>query len=130
MYIKYVLASYLSPHLPNSFEEWKAFDVADRASHLYDDNAGAALLRYGAEAFLYFICNVRYYLYRAAEKIAPALLRDYRIVNLSRRDAGGPGELYIDETLLVPQVEVCFRSILSDEDLAVLIRRHGARVYV
>ena len=47
---------------------------------------------------------------------------------------GGPvvvaGELGVGEALVVSEVEIGFGAVVGDEDLAVLKRRHGARVDV
>ena len=40
------------------------------------------------------------------------------------------GQVLVDEALVVAQVEVRLGAIVSDEDLAVLVRRHRARINV
>ena len=40
------------------------------------------------------------------------------------------GQLKVDESLVVAQVEVGLAAVMGDEDLAVLVRRHGARIDV
>src|SRR5262249_32408118 len=51
-------------------------------------------------------------------------------VDLARGHVGGRGEVLVHEALVVAQIQVRLRAIVGDEDLAVLVRAHGARVDV
>ena len=69
-------------------------------------------------------------LHRAAEIVAAALARDHGGVDAPRGDVGGLREIDVDEALVVPKVEVSLGAVVGNEDLAMLIGRHGARVNV
>ena len=49
-------------------------------------------------------------------------------IHLARGKIGILIEIHVDKTLVVTEVEVGFGAVLGDENLAVLIRAHGARV--
>ena len=66
----------------------------------------------------------------AAQVIAPPLLGDDRLVDLAGGDVAGPGQVLVDEALVVAQVEVGLGAVVGDEHLAVLVGRHGAGVDV
>src|SRR3990170_7344095 len=66
----------------------------------------------------------------AAQEVAPPLLGDDRLIDLARGDGTGLGQVLVNEALIVAQVQVRLRPVGGDEDLAVLVGRHGARVNV
>ena len=67
---------------------------------------------------------------RAAEVVAAALLGDDGLVDAAGGDVGELGQVLVDEALVVTQVEVGLGAVVGDEDLAVLVRRHRARIHV
>ena len=82
------------------------------------------------DALLDLVGDVRDDLDRAAEVVAAALLGDDRLVDPARRDVAELGQVLVDEALVVAEVEVGLGAVVGDEDLAVLVRRHRARVDV
>src|SRR5690606_36240671 len=58
------------------------------------------------------------------------LLADHLGVNLAGGDVAVALQVFVDEPLVVPQVEVCFRAIDGDKDLAVLVGTHRARIHI
>src|SRR5262249_44384941 len=50
--------------------------------------------------------------------------------DLAHGDGTRAGEVFIDEALVVAEVQVCLRAVRGDEDFAVLVGRHGAGVHV
>jgi len=64
------------------------------------------------------------------EVVAVPLLVNDRSVHLPRRDVIVPRQAHVEEPLVVPEVEVDLRAVVEDEDLAVLVRVHRARVHV
>ena len=64
-----------------------------------------------------------------AEKVAAPFAGDDRCVDLTRRDVV-PGEIFVDEPLVVSKIKIGLGAVIGDEDLAVLIRRHRARIDV
>jgi hypothetical protein len=67
---------------------------------------------------------------RAAKVIATALFLNDRRVDLSSRDIAEAGQIHVDEPLIVPQVQIGLGAIFGDEDLAVLVGRHGTGIDV
>ena len=74
--------------------------------------------------------DVRDDLHGAAEVVASALLLDDGAVHLPGRDVVVAGHAGRGEALVVPEVEVGLAAVVGDEDLAVLIRAHGAGIDV
>ena len=77
-----------------------------------------------------FVGDVRNHLHGLAEIIAAALLGDDLLVDA----AGGPvvvaRKFGVGEAFVVAEVEIGLGAVVGDEDLAVLERRHGARIDV
>ena len=117
-------------HLADGLEERQALDVADGAADLDDDDVGIAVARDAPDPLLDLVGDVRDDLDRAAEVVAAALLGDDRLVDAAGRDVGELGQVLVDEALVVAQVEVRLGAVVGDEDLAVLVGRHRARVDV
>ena len=69
-------------------------------------------------------------LYGLAQVLPPALLVQHVPVNLSGGEVGELIQILVDETFIVPQIEVGFRAVLRDIDLPVLIGAHSAGVYI
>src|SRR5262249_27872721 len=65
-----------------------------------------------------------------AEVVAAALLGDHGLVDAARRNVAQLSQVLVDEPLVVTEVEVGLGAVVGDEDLAVLLRRHGPRVDV
>ena len=63
-------------------------------------------------------------LHRLAQIFPPPLFLDDRAINLAGGDVVVPGEFYIQEPLVVPQIQIHFAPILENEDLPVLEGTH------
>ena len=122
------LAAELVAELPDGFEERQAFDVAHRAADLAQNEV--LVLDVGQHEFLDRVGDVRNDLHRGAEIVAASFALDDvgvdaaggDVVVLPRVDAG--------EALVMAEVEIGFRPVVGDEDLAVLVRAHRARIDV
>src|SRR5262249_3902506 len=66
----------------------------------------------------------------AAEVVAAPLLGDDGGVDLAGGDVGGAGEVFVDEALVVTEVEIGLGAVVGDEDLAVLVGGHRPRIDV
>jgi hypothetical protein len=126
----HVLLADVVTHLANRFEEWKALDVAYRPADLDDADIGTALFSDAADRRLDLVRDVGDHLNGRAEIIAAAFFVDNRRVDLARRHVVDAGERLVDETLVVAEIEVRFRTVFGHEDLTVLIRVHRAGVDV
>src|SRR5439155_12418052 len=107
-----------------------ALDVADGPADLDDDHVRIALAGDTSDPLLDLVRNVRDDLDSAAEVIAPALLRDHCLVDAARGHVRELGQVLVDEPLVMAEVEVGLRAVVGDEDLAMLVRAHRARVHV
>ena len=128
--VEHVVAADVLAHLADGLEERQRLDVADGAADLDDDDVGGAIAGHAPDALLDLVGDVRDDLHRAAEEVAAALLGDDRLVDAPGGDVGQLAQVLVDEALVVAEVEVGLGAVVGDEDLAVLVRRHGARVDV
>ena len=55
---------------------------------------------------------------------------DHRLVDFACRHVGGFGQIFVNETFIVSQIEIRFRAIIGDKDFAVLVRTHGTGIYI
>ncbi len=130
MDVEGVDAADLAPHLPDRLDEGLPLDVADGAADLDDDDIGGVPFRDESDAGFDLVRDVGDDLDRAAEIIAAPLLSDDGGIDLAGGDVGGAGEVLVGEALVVAEVEVRFGAVVGDEDLAMLVGRHRARVDV
>ena len=117
-------------HLADGLEERQRFDVADGPADLDDDDVRIAVAGDPRDPLLDLVGDVRDDLDRAAEVVAAALLGDDRLVDAAGRHVGELGQVLVDEALVVAEVEVGLGAVVGDEDLAVLVRAHRARIHV
>ena len=77
-----------------------------------------------------FIRNVRNHLHGATQIITTTLFIDHALVNLARREIIRFLHLHGDKALVMAEVKVGFCTVFGDKNLAMLKRRHGARIHV
>ena len=122
-----VFVSHIVLELADGLQKRLAFDIAHGAAHFDDGDAGLILCA-AVETAFDLIGNMRDYLDRAAAVIpAPLPLQDGP-VDFSGGDVGISGEGFVDEALVVPQIQIRLGSVVRHEDLSVLHRVHGARI--
>ena len=114
--------------LADRLQERQPFDVAHRAAHLDDDDVGVASDL--PDRRLDLVRDVRDHLDGAAQIVAPALFLDDGVVDLAGGDVVVARHAARGEPFVVAQIEVGLAAVVGDEDLAVLIRAHRARVDV
>src|SRR3954452_10054291 len=124
-----VVAADVLTHLTGGLEEGQRLDVPDGAADLGDHHVGAvAVLGVGVghrpDAGLDLVGDVGDHLYGVAEVVAAALLGDHAGVDLAGGDVGALAQLPVEEPLVVADVEIGLRTVVGDEDLAVLERVH------
>ena len=125
-----VLSANFGNKLPDGFQEWRAFDVANRTADFGDDNVCVRTFADPINAFFDFVGDVWNHLYRTAQIVATAFLVQYRPVNLTGGNIAVDGKIFINETFVVSEVEVGFCTVIGNKDFTVLIRAHRAGVYV
>ena len=130
VYIEGVVAPDFVPHLANRLKEGQPLYVAHRAADFHDYDFGGGLFGEAQDALFDGVRDMRDGLNRAAQKL-PAPLAGYDLaVNPPRRYVGKAGQVHVHEPLVMPQIQVGLRTVVGDENLPVLIRRHGAGVDV
>lgn len=67
-------------------------------------------------------------LYGGSQVFPLSFFIDHRLVDFACRHVGGFGQIFINETFVVSQIEIRFRAVISDKDLAVLVRTHGTGI--
>ena len=123
-----VFFSEIVAKLPDSLQKGQAFDIADRAPDLHQDNVDS--LVHIEDAFFDLVRNVGYHLDCSPQVFAPALFGYDRVIDLSCGEVAPLGDNSVRETLVVSQVKVGFSAVIGDKDFAVLKRIHGPGVYV
>jgi len=118
--------------LTDGLQEGQRLDVAHGAADLDDDDVGLGelVLRDPEDPLLDLVGDVGDDLDGPAEIVAAPLLGDHARVDAAGRDVAGLGEGDVHEALVVTEVQVGLGPVVGDEDLPVLVRRHGARVDV
>ena len=125
-----VLPAHLQRDLPDSLQKGLGLNIADGAADLGDDHVGVRLLTHPIDKFLDLIGDVGDHLHGGAQILPPALLVQNVPVHLTGGEVGVFVQILVDEPLIVTQIQIRFRTILGDVDLAVLIGAHGAGVHV
>ena len=128
--VEHVVAAELRAQLADGLEERQALDVADRAADLDEHDVDVARGRDAQDAALDLVGDVRDHLDGRAEVLALALAADDGVVDAAGGRVRGARRVLVDEALVVAEVEVGLGAVLGHEDLAVLVRRHRARVDV
>ena len=115
--------------LTEGFEEKVPFDVPDSAANFGNDDIGVGIFSGGLlKAVFDFIGDVRDELDRGAKILSFTLIFDDVFEDLPRTQAVGLGKGAVGKSLVVSQVEIGFRSVVEDVDLAVLVGRHRAGI--
>src|SRR5690606_27701216 len=74
--------------------------------------------------------DMRNHLHRPAEIVAPALARDDVLIDAAGGDVVAARRGHAREPLVMTEIEVGFRPVVGDIDLAMLDRGHGSRIHV
>jgi len=123
-----VAAPQLLAELADRLEERQRLDVAHRAADLDDHHV--VVLGDPAQRLLDLVGDVGDHLHGLAEVVAAPLLVDHRGVDLAGGVVVPLGGQVVGEALVVAEVEVGFRAVVGDEDLAVLVGGHRPRIDV
>ena len=133
---KHIFTAFFVGNLTDAFKESLTFYIAYGTADFADDHircrfsGGGFLLSQSIDACLDFLGDVRNDLNGGTQIIAAALSGKYIPVDFAGADAAAACQIFIDETLVMAQVKVGFRSVVGDKNLSVLIRAHGSRIYV
>ena len=121
-----VMARQFVAELPDRLEERQALDVADRAADLAQHEV--EVLVAVADEILDRVGDVGNDLNGRAEIIAAALLGENVLIDAAGGDVVHARRRPPGEALIVAEVEIGLRPVVGDEDFAVLIGRHRARI--
>ena len=119
----------LGPDLADGLQEGLGLDIAHGAADLADDHVHV-VPGHGVDPAFDLVGDVGDDLDGGAQVVPPALPVQHGPVDFAGGNGAVAAEVLVHEALVVPQVQVGFRAVLGDEDLAVLVRAHGAGVHV
>src|SRR5215467_15210850 len=114
--------------LPDGLEERQRLYVAHCPANLDDNNVVVVGNR--PDCILYFIGYVRDDLYSLAEIVAAPLFCNHRKIYSARSPVVGLSQAGLCESLIVTEVEIGLGAVISDKNLTMLKRRHGAWINV
>ena len=123
-----VAARQIVAELADRLEIRQALDIADRAADLAQHEIEIVVAV--ANEFLDGVGDVRNDLDGGAEIIAAPLLGENFLVDAAGGDVVLPRRRPAGEALVMAEIEVGFGAVVGDENLAVLVRRHRARIDV
>ena len=124
------LRSGFKSHLAYCLQKRLALYVADGAADFGYYHIGPGLIAQRIYKLLDFIRDVRNYLHRTAQILAAALLVEHIPIHASGGEVGKAVQVLVYKALVVTEVEVSFRAVLCHVHFPVLVRAHGAGVYV
>ena len=116
--------------LPDGLKKRLGFDISRGSADFCNHDICTAGLAAGVYEGFYFISHVGDYLDSAAKVLSVSLLFQYIPIYLSAGKVGESREVLVDESFVVAQVQVRLCSVICDEHLSMLQRRHGSRVYI
>ncbi len=124
-----VVGAFLEAELSGGLQEGLGLDVAGDAADLaeHDVDVGA---RRASDGRLDLVGDMGNDLDRAAQVSAFPLPLQHRGIDLAAGVAGALGAGDAGETLVVPEVQVGFRAVVGQKDLAVLEGAHDAGIDV
>ena len=116
--------------LSYTLHERKRLYITHRAAYFRYHEIIPSLLPQQLYSSFDFVRNMRNYLHRTAEIIAPTLFLYHGLVNTPRRNIVRLRRSHVREPLIVSQIEVCLRTVLRNVALAMFIRVKRTRIYV
>ena len=114
--------------LANCLKERQTFNIADSATDFSYNHISLIVLTDSIDTLFDLICDMRDDLHSRAEIITLALLIQHRPIDFAGCGVGIFGEVDVYESLIVTEIQISFRTVISDENLAMLIRTHCPRV--
>ena len=118
------------PDLPDCFNKRLPFDVADGAADFCNHNIRFRLPADVVNKRFDLIRNMRDDLHGAAEVFSSALLVQNIPVDFTGRQVGIFVQILVNKTLIMPEIQIRFRTVFRDIYFSVLIGAHGARVNI
>ena len=116
--------------LPDRLQKWLAFNIAHRSTNLYDGDAGVVAGKVAVKPVFDFVSDVGDDLDGSSAEISPPFFGQYGPVNFTCGYIGIFVQALVNESFIVPQVQVCLSTVVCDKNFSVLHRIHCARVNV
>ena len=130
MQIENIATTHIFAHLANSFQKWLALDITYRTSYLYNNYISVRTTSNIMYTIFNFIGDVRDYLDGSTQIFSPAFFANHRGIYLSCGDIIGLVGWFISKTFIMAEIKIGFCAIISNKDLAMLIRRHCAGINI
>ena len=125
-----VLPSLLQTHLTDGLKEGLALDVAGGAADLGNDHVRLGGGGQIVDVALDLVGDVGDDLHCLPQISALTLLVQHVPVHLAGGQVGVLVQVFVDETLVMTQIQIGLGAVIGHEHLAVLQGAHGARVHV
>ena len=117
-------------YLSDGFQKWLRFDITDGAADFCDHHICTGLCTCPVDECLDFISDMGDDLNGRSQILAASLLIKHIPVDLAGGQVGKPGQIFVDETFIMAQVEICFRTIICHIDFPMLVGAHGSRIHI
>ena len=128
MDIKHVILSTLPAKLAHRLQKGQTLDIPYGSAHLADQDVIAFCG--SADAPLDLVGDMGNYLYRSPQVVAATLIGNHGFIDLPGGAIVLPTHRRRDIALVMSQVEIGFRAVVGDKDLAMLVRAHRPRIDV
>ena len=125
-----VVAALLQAHLTDGLQEGLALNIAGGAADLGNDHIGFGRGGQIVDVALDLVGDVRDDLHRLSQISALTLLVQHVPVHLAGGQVGVLVQVFVDEALVVSQIQIGLGAVIGHEHFAVLQRAHGARIHV
>jgi hypothetical protein len=115
--------------LADRLQERQDLNVTDGAAHLGNHHIHIVGGQTSDPPFD-LVGDMGNHLHRLAKIVAAPLRSENRLINRTGRRIGVPGQIFVDETLVMAEIKVCLATVIGDEHLTVLKGVHGPWIHV
>ena len=122
------LTTHFVTELADRFQKWQGFNITNRTADFTQNEVSRSV--FFTDKVFDFVSNVRNDLHSCAEVITAALTRQHVRVDTACRDVVHLFGRIASETFVVPQIQICFCTVVSYIDFAMLERAHSTGVNV
>ena len=116
--------------LTDRLQKRLAFDVTDGTAYLNDGDFRVLGGVVPVKSVFDLICDMGDNLYCSSAEISAAFFGQNRPVDLAGGHVGILCETFVDEALVMAEIQIGFRTVIGDKYLAMLDRVHGSGVDV
>ena len=116
--------------LPDGFQKGLGFNITGRTANLGNDDISIGFGADFVDEFFYFIGDMGNILHRRAQILTASFLVNDIGEDLAGRQVGILIKIFIDEALIMAQVQIGFSAVFGYKDFAVLVGAHRAGVNI